>query len=499
MNTNVCTSNNTNVAVVDPYSSGRQLVHELKEQGFCVYAVRSTMDLDHSFMKSWEPEHFAGVFVVGTEAGAMAGVAEELQKLNVVRVLAGSEPGVEACDELNELMGLGQFANLSSTAHLRRNKRAMQEAVKAANLRSTKQCEVDNAQAAIEFATTECNYPLIVKPVASSGSDGVYKVHDEHELVIAVNTVCTGVNTSGKANETALVQEFLAGTEFVVDCVSKNGEHVLCMMWVYQRVQNAGGIAYDRIDAVEAVWEENHFTRRLAEYVFGCLDACGIRNGPSHSEVMWVGGDFLKGEGEPCLIETGARMHGAQGPRLWADAYGRENGQPFLTVDAVVNNGAAHAAKLAKQRAGQAPFDFNNTHCAQVYLISTVAGELELSVTDACPELLSLPSVHVALLQEAQAGCWISPTRDLLTTPGVILMVGPKEQIDADRAQLRKWEAEGSLFQLRRARPHARSSLERVAMAGGVTTDATAAESDSVSGDEVLEGLEEPLLEAVLA
>lgn len=46
--------------------------------------------------------------------------------------------------------------------------------------------------------------------------------------------------------------------------------------------------------------------KRLAEYTFGCLDALGIRNGPSHAEVMW-----LDDENAPCLVEVGARPHGS--------------------------------------------------------------------------------------------------------------------------------------------------------------------------------------------
>lgn len=49
--------------------------------------------------------------------------------------------------------------------------------------------------------------------------------------------------------------------------------------------------------------------KRLAEYTFGCLDALGIVNGPSHAEVMW-----LDSEEAPCLVEVGARPHGSVSP-----------------------------------------------------------------------------------------------------------------------------------------------------------------------------------------
>ena len=133
------------VAVVDPYSSGRQLVAELKAQDYEVIAVRSSLALDESFLKSWEPQHFSTVLTIGTDEDAMIECAEALKEMQVFRVLAGSEPGVETSDELNELLGLEEFGNSSQSSFKRRNKRAMQEAVAAHGLRSTMQLEVGHA------------------------------------------------------------------------------------------------------------------------------------------------------------------------------------------------------------------------------------------------------------------------------------------------------------------------------------------------------------------
>ena len=185
--------------------------------------------------------------------------------------------------------------------------------------------------------------------------------------------------------------------------------------------------------------------------MFGVLDAVGVQNGPSHSEVMWVGGDYKQSQGEPCLVETGARLHGAQGPRLWADCYGRENSQQFLTVDVLCGNGFAHEAKYQKQQNNECPFDFGNKQCVQMYLISEHAGELEEDVQTSCPGLLQLPTLHAALLDSAKVGCFVVPTKDLLTTPGCLLLIGSQEEIDRDHAQLREWERSGTVMTLKKA------------------------------------------------
>lgn len=53
--------------------------------------------------------------------------------------------------------------------------------------------------------------------------------------------------------------------------------------------------------------EEDH-CRELVEYQKRVVSALGIRNGPTHGEVKWF-------NGEPVLVEVGARCHGGDG--LW--------------------------------------------------------------------------------------------------------------------------------------------------------------------------------------
>ncbi|CAN0568388.1 unnamed protein product, partial [Laminaria digitata] len=43
------------------------------------------------------------------------------------------------------------------------------------------------------------------------------------------------VNGIGGVNEGALVQEYLDGTEYVVDTVSRGGVHRLCAIWEYDK------------------------------------------------------------------------------------------------------------------------------------------------------------------------------------------------------------------------------------------------------------------------
>lgn len=51
-------------------------------------------------------------------------------------------------------------------------------------------------------------------------------------------------NQYGEQNEAVLVQEFMAGTEYVVNCVSQGGKHKVVSIWRYDKVRagRAGGL-----------------------------------------------------------------------------------------------------------------------------------------------------------------------------------------------------------------------------------------------------------------
>ena len=74
----------------------------------------------------------------------------------------------------------------------------------------------------------------------------------------------------------------------------------------------------------------------LIDYTRGALDAIGIKNGPSHGEIM------MTSEG-PCLVEINCRAHGWNG--IWITLARALTGgycQIDMTADALLNPEAFH-------------------------------------------------------------------------------------------------------------------------------------------------------------
>ena len=179
----------------------------------------------------------------------------------------------------------------------RRNKYFMGEAVRAAGMRAVKQQLCRTSAELHDFLRTLTAVPFKceVKPVQSAGSDDVFLCNHLDEAVIAFNRIAGKKNGLGIVNDGALVQEFLAGKEYVVDKVSCDGKHKLCAIWEYdKRPCNGAAFVYFGMKLMPADTEKS---RALIEYADKVLDALDIKNGPSHMEVMWC-------TDGPCLVEV---------------------------------------------------------------------------------------------------------------------------------------------------------------------------------------------------
>jgi len=120
-------------------------------------------------------------------------------------------------------------------------------------------------------------------------------------------------NRLGIINDKVLVQEFLTGTEYVVDSFSYGGIHTVCSVCKYTKLANINGMAiYDRMDWVSA---NNAIVEKLVSYAERVLNALEVEWGNAHIEIM------MTQEG-PRLIELGARPHGGGHPKLCFTATG---------------------------------------------------------------------------------------------------------------------------------------------------------------------------------
>jgi biotin carboxylase len=168
--------------------------------------------------------------------------------------------------------------------------------------------------------------PCVVKAPDRQGQRGLSVVRDERELRPAIERAIEASRT-----EFAVVEELVAGPELTVNAFSADGElHPLTVTDRITAEPPAFGVA------LAHVWPAEAEADAAAEAARHAVDALGIRNGPTYTQVR------IGPEG-PQVIEVAARLGGGHDAELCDVALG---------VDL---NGLALAAALGEDTAPPRP------------------------------------------------------------------------------------------------------------------------------------------------
>eukprot|EP00929_Paragymnodinium_shiwhaense_P040050 TRINITY_DN2093_c0_g1_i3.p1 TRINITY_DN2093_c0_g1~~TRINITY_DN2093_c0_g1_i3.p1 ORF type:complete len:523 (-),score=114.80 TRINITY_DN2093_c0_g1_i3:412-1980(-) len=427
------------VVVVDPYSSGRFVLYELKERGIPIICVRSSLKVGQYFMKAYDKhkDYFVATLDY-QEDKDLAALLEQLRTLSykVIGVIAGSEPGVGLADALSEALQLR--GNGTALSDARKDKAAMQERLKQCGVPHAEQVRASELGPILEWSRNFGQWPQVVKPVGSSGSDGVFFCKSEDDIVAAHSSLVGQLNPNGVVNNELAVQEFLAGDEYIVDTISRDGKHVAVAVWVYDKRRGTPWSPTCIIsESNRLLPAKGEIQDMMVDYVFKVLDAVGLKWGPCHSEIM------LTSRG-PILVEVNARMHGLQGPHLIGLATGTS--KAAYVADVLAGKGELFEKhyKAADAGAGRWLYPLQK-HCLQFVIISPVEGYLQKSIAEQI-EALQLASV-IEVLPSVEPGQYLKQSTCLNTAAGNVLLVhASAEQLEADAKTLREAIDSGSVF-----------------------------------------------------
>ena len=418
------------VIVVDPISTGANVAFEVTRRGYpCIkvasgYVAPALLNLVDATIRT------DFVASIAHDSSDPYKTIQSLRALpfEIVGAISGSELGIEVTDFITEALGIP--TNGTELTNARRDKYQMGECVRRHGVRATKQARVLSWPEVQTFLTDLRPNPfkVIIKPIRSSGSDHVYLCTSEDELRARFDEILGQKNQLGFVNDAVVVQEFLDGKEYVVDSVSRRGQHKIVALWEYdKRVFGGVNFVYFGMGSVSG---QSEVGRALADYTFQVLDALNIREGAGHGEVI------ITRDG-PCLVEIGARCHGCEGTfmplsdRCWG----------YNQVGAVVS-----------ATVSQEEFDALPDVCGdekeygfKVDFVANVSGILDrIDYLDQMSKLASFVQFDVL----PKVGDEIKQTCDCFTAVGsVTLAHKEKSVVEADHAKIRKWEE--SMFVVR--------------------------------------------------
>ena len=336
-------------------------------------------------------------------------------------VLPGAEAGVEAADQISEALGL-KTSNGTRLSAARRDKYLMVEALRSAGLQTVRHFKSRSSEAILSWVEALGKFPVVVKPVKSSGADAVAICDDIEQVRDASRRILGTTNQIGFRNDEVIIQAFLRGTEYIVNTVSSNGSHRICDVWRCKKEKIAGAGFISCLE--ELVDPSDECVGRLIDYAFKSLDALAIKFGPAHFEIM----DTQDG---PILVEVGARIQGAINPSSIQAATGTS--QVEMTLDAYLRPNVFNANKSVSFLRLKAMF--------HAFMVSDVEGILRrlprLGDVQAMPSFFHY-SPRFAIGQQ------ITRTTDLFSSVGVIdFLHFDHDVVRQDYERFRSFEREG--------------------------------------------------------
>jgi hypothetical protein len=181
--------------------------------------------------------------------------------------------------------------------------------------------------------------------------------------------------------------------------------------------------------------------QKITQYTHKCLDALGIRNGPSHAELIW-----LEDENQPCLVEVGARSHGGEGTFMELTEKAIGYNQITLSHDILFED----ETKYFLSKIPLFPKKLKK-YAIDLCMVSYEEGIFEGFVPGALEIIQNLPSFH-SMEIFIKPGIELHKTIDLITSPGCIqLLHNELTVIEDDYQTIHNLERKvGSLYQVRR-------------------------------------------------
>ncbi|MFE7272977.1 ATP-grasp domain-containing protein [Streptomyces sp. NPDC057623] len=402
------------VAVVDAFSTGHLLGPAFRARGVPVVHVRNRNTALESQIRTFHGPDFQAELDFTDD---IADTAARLASLGVVHVVAGIESGSDVADLLATHLAT-PTANASGFADARRDKRVMHQFLDRAGIAVPWQRHLDARGDTVWQSTGAEPETVVVKPAASAGTDSVVVCRSHSEQDDAVNGILRSTNVYGRQNAGVVVQEYLPGTEYMVNTVSVDGAHAAVEVWRSDKKLLDASPVYDR-QVLEDPTEPG--IAAVIAYVFSALTALGVRWGSGHSEVI------VTPRG-PLLLETATRLPGGADPSLGLKALGTshvdEVVESYLAPDAVADRGPVRPLRR---------------FAMGVSLVSPCSGRMARDL-DLRP-LLALASFHGARIP-LKAGSRVSRTVDLFTKPGGLYLCHEDgDQLTRDYETVREWES----------------------------------------------------------
>lgn len=144
---------------------------------------------------------------------------------------------------------------------------------------------------------SDFEFPIIVKPLSSSGSRGVIKVIEEGDMQKVLDAASVYAS-----DNIILIEEYINGNEYSVEILIQNGEIFIITITQKELLQSNDNFVEGR-HIVPAQLKKS-VEDKIKKYSYEVINVIGLDNTAVHLELK------VTKRGEPILIEVGCRLGG---------------------------------------------------------------------------------------------------------------------------------------------------------------------------------------------
>ncbi|WP_327111068.1 ATP-grasp domain-containing protein [Streptomyces sp. NBC_01341] len=259
---------NMRVCLVSPKPPMLQRARGLKLDVVCVYTPEEFRKLPADALVA----EICVVHPPRSDSRELVDVVRALHdRLPFAGVVTVQEEGVLTAALLNDALGLNGVS--AETVALLTDKWRMRRHTAERGVSAVRAAVASSLEEIREFGAAQ-GYPLIAKPLGGSASIGIHKI-DSAEAAESAYAALSGLDL-----KQFLLEEYLEGPEISVDALSFDGRHV--PIAIADKITGTGFVEFGH--AIPAQLDpslEEDVCRTVSDF----LDAVGLRNGLSHTEL----------------------------------------------------------------------------------------------------------------------------------------------------------------------------------------------------------------------
>ncbi|WP_371617714.1 ATP-grasp domain-containing protein [Streptomyces sp. NBC_00454] len=262
---------------------------------------------------SWEHEYVDAVYSAPTgDLEATVARCVEIAKQEtepITGVIAFVEHSVPAAAAVAAELGLPYIS--PETAEKSRDKLAMRTAFEKVGISQPRFALASSIEEAQEAALS-IKYPLVMKPIIGGGSMFVRRVDNAEELAEHFEEIRAGAWAGfdydplfflkSQYSEGILLEEFLRGNEISVESYVQNGETTVVA--VHDKPVPMDGPFFEETFYATPTVLTGETLEKVKKFTMLAHEGLGIEQGATHTEFR------VSPEGEPYILETGARLGG---------------------------------------------------------------------------------------------------------------------------------------------------------------------------------------------